>query len=164
MRLTLTLFNLLSQKRRKTARRLSQTKSFERDRAYLLLKLDITGDGVGSSSKQARCWLAGAPPALQTSGVCACVCVCEGKVFPAATSLAPKEPQLKQTLFLEWTFLSFVPLSEALCHVIPFLCERKAKNSCQWPGNVVIDFILVEKKHSKDILLLLLTFFFLFFF
>lgn len=111
-------------------------------------------------NKPAADWLALLQPCRPQ--VCACarlyVCVCEGKVFPAATYLAPKEPQLKQTLFLEWTFLSFVPLSEALCCVIPFLCERKeAKNSSQWPGNAAIDFILVEKKHIKDILSLLLT-------
>lgn len=157
MWLTLTLFNLLSQRRRKTVPSLSQTKSFERDRAYLLLKLDITGDGVGSSSKQACCWLAGAPPAPQTSGVCVFVCVCEGKVFPAATYLAPKEPQLKQTVFgMNLSFVRASIWSAVLCDSFP-LWKKRAKNSSQWPGNAAIDFILVEKKHIKDILSLLLA-------
>ena len=105
-------------------------------------------DGVGSSSEQACCWLAAAAPALQTSGVCVCVsvCVCEEKVFPSATSLAPKEPQLKQTLFLEWAFLSCLYLKRRVLRDSFALQERGAKNSCRWPGNVEIEFIFVGKR------------------
>lgn len=117
---------------------------------------------MGSSSKQACCWLAGAPPAPQTSGVCAFVCVCEGKVFPAATYPAPKEPQLKQTVFgMNLSFVRASIWSAVLCDSFP-LWKKRAKNSSQWPGNAAIDFILVEKKHIKDILSLLLTPLFLF--
>ena len=103
-------------------------------------------DGVGSSSKLAQCWLAGAAPALQTSGVCVCMCVRREGV--PGSHISGAKGTTAQTNSVFGMSLSFLPLSEALCRVIPFLCEREreAKNSRRWPGNVAIEFIFVEKE------------------
>lgn len=108
-------------------------------------------------NKPAADWLALLQP--HRPQVCARLYACVWRQGVPGSHISGAKRTTAQTNSVFGMNLSFVRASiwsTVLCDSFP-LWKKRAKNSSQWPGNAAIDFILVEKKHIKDILSLLLT-------
>lgn len=108
-------------------------------------EMDVTGGRVGSSLKTSSVLIGCVFPCTTDPR-----CVFEGEGVPGRHISGAKRTTGQTNSDFRYKLFSLASIwSSVLCDSFP-LWIKGAKNSCQWPGNAVIEFKREEGKMSKE--------------